>query len=58
MDVLEQHLTAIEVYEKPEITDLGTLEQLTAACGPNGGGDSTSFLLSFTDSHGHFCNSN
>jgi hypothetical protein len=45
-------------YEKPEITDFGSLEELTAACSTTGSGDFKSQALDFTDSHGHTCHSN
>jgi hypothetical protein len=52
-----------EAYEKPEITDFGSLERLTADCGGGTNGDaahpgSGSFGKSFTDSHGVTCTSN
>lgn len=42
-------------YEKPEITDFGSLQELTAACSTSGSGDFKSLALDFTDSHGHSC---
>jgi hypothetical protein len=47
-----------QTYEKPEITDFGSLEELTAACAPSGSGDHSSFALDAVDSQGHFCHSN
>jgi len=35
-----------EVYEKPEIKDLGTLQELTAACITPGSGDHLGLTLS------------
>lgn len=50
-----------EAYEKPEIKDFGSLEQVTAACAGGVTGDAShvgvsGFQVAFTDSH-HFCTS-
>ena len=46
-------------YEKPQIIDFGSLEELTAACATSGAGDfhGAGFSPTFTDSQGHVCTS-
>ncbi len=47
-----------QTYEKPEIKDFGSLQEITAACTPSGSGDYLAHALEGADSHGHHCTSN
>ena len=47
----------VESYEKPQITDFGTLEEVTAGCAPNADGDYASYSANYTDSLGNHCSS-